>query len=134
MRRTLPVGFLPMISVALALVGCGSGDQAAAVRATVQKFARATAQQDYRTMCSLLSPSLVSNVERIGLPCEMALSRVLSGVRAPTLVVRGVTVSGDRASARVHTTAANQAPLDGTIGLERVGGSWRLSTLAAAGG
>jgi hypothetical protein len=132
-RRSLPLGFLPIISVAVALAGCGGGDQAAAVRSTLDKFANATARQDYRTMCGLLSPALVRNVEQIGLPCEIALSRGLAGVRRPRLVVRSVTVSGDRATARVHTTAENQAPLDGTVGLERVGGSWRLSTLAAAG-
>lgn len=84
-------------------------------------------------MCTLLAPSLVQNVERIGLPCEIALSRGLGSVRQPRLVVRGVKVTGDHATARVHTTAANQKPLDGTVGLDRVAGSWRVSSLATIG-
>ena len=118
----------------LAAAGCGGGDQAAAVRSTMNRFAQATARQDYHTLCQILAPSLIRNVEQIGLPCEIALSRGLASVRQPRLVVRSVKVNGDRATATVHTTAANQAPLDGTVGLERLGGHWRVSSLATPGG
>jgi hypothetical protein len=130
--RRLAIAALSLL--VLAAAGCG-GDQAAAVRSTLTRFAQATARQDYHTLCQqILAPSLIRNVEQIGLPCEIALSRGLGSVRQPKLVVRSVKVNGDHATARVHTTAANQAPLDGTVGLERLGGRWRVSSLAAPGG
>jgi hypothetical protein len=130
----------PRIIAALSLLvlaasGCGGSDQAAAVRSTLTRFAQAAARQDYRTLCQqILAPSLIRNVERIGLPCEIALSRGLGSVRQPKLVVRSVKVNGDRATASVHTTAANQAPLDGTVELQRLGGRWHVSSLAAPSG
>jgi hypothetical protein len=131
MRRLTIAALLPLT---LIVAGCGGGDQAAAVRSTLTRFAQATARQDYRTLCrQILAPSLIRNVEQIGLPCEIALSRGLGAVRQPKLVVRSVKINGDRATASVHTSAANQAPLDGTVGLQRLGGSWRVSTLAAPG-
>ena len=131
--RRLTNASLPLL--VLAVAGCGGGDQAAAVRSTLTRFAQATARQDYHTLCQqILAPSLIRNVEQIGLPCEIALSRGLGSVRQPKLVVRSVKVNGDHATASVHTTAANQAPLDGTVGLARVGGHWRVSSLAAPGG
>lgn len=130
--RRLTIAVLPLLVVAAA--GCGN-DQAAAVRSTLTRFAQATARQDYRTLCrQVLAPSLIRNVEQIGLPCEIALSRALGSVHQPRLVVRSVNVHGDRATARVHTTAANQQPLDGTVGLQRLGGQWRVSSLATTGG
>jgi hypothetical protein len=114
--------------------GCGGTDQAAAVRSTLARFGQAAARQDYHTLCQqILAPSLIRNVEQIGLPCEIALSRGLGAVRQPKLVVRSVKVNGDRATATVHTTAANQAPLDGTVALQRLSGHWRVSSLAAPG-
>jgi hypothetical protein len=131
MRRLTTVALL---LTTLAAAGCGSGDQAAAVRGTLTRFAQATARQDYRTLCrQILAPSLIRNVEQIGLPCEIALSRGLGSVRQPKLVVRSVKVSGDRATASVHTSAANQAPLDGTVELQRLGGRWRVASLGAPG-
>ena len=122
-----------LLLTALAAGGCG-GDQAAAVRSTLTRFAQATARQDYRTLCrQILAPSLIRDVEQIGLPCEIALSRGLGSVRQPKLVVRSVKVNGDRATASVHTSAANQAPLDGTVELQRLDGRWRVSSLAAPG-
>jgi hypothetical protein len=130
--RRLTIATLSLLMLAVA--GCG-GDQAAAVRSTLTRFAQATARQDYHTLCQqILAPSLIRNVEQIGLPCEIALSRGLGSVRQPKLAVRSVKVNGDHATASVHTSAANQAPLDGTVGLERIGGRWRVSSLAAPGG
>ena len=132
MRR--PLALIAATAVGV-LAGCGGGDQSAAVRATLNRFVQATGRQDYRTLCTqILAPSLVSNVEQIGLPCEIALSRGFGSVSKPRLSVRKVSVNGNRATAAVHTTAANQAPLDGTINLVRIGGRWRVSSLATAGG
>jgi hypothetical protein len=137
MRRlaALAIAATLTIAAAIAAAGCGGSDQTAQVRATLARFVRATSRQDYKTLCEqILAPSLVQNVEQIGLPCEIALSRGFGQVSQPTLVVRSVSISGDRARATVHTTAANQAPLDGTVNLTRIGGRWRVASLAAPAG
>jgi hypothetical protein len=120
---------------AVALAGCGGGNQEPAVRGTLSRFVAAIARQDYATLCQkLLAPSLVQSLNQINLPCEIALSRGFSGVRQPKLVVRSVRVDGDQATASVHTSAANQQPLDGTIKLRRIDGRWRVASLATPGG
>ena len=121
---------------AILLAGCGSGpDASAQVRATLASFGRAVAARDYRTVCTrLLAPALTDQLAQIGLPCQAGLARGFGRARAPHLTVRSVTVnpSGDAASAVVHTTAANQPPSDDTLGLVRLGGTWRIASLGAA--
>lgn len=133
--RTAPITVALAVAVGAGVAGCGGSDQSAAVRATLARFVRATARQDYKTLCTqVLAPSLVQNVEQIGLPCEVALSRGFGSVSHPQLSVRSVKISGNRATASVHTTAANQAALDGTVTLVRLGRGWRVASLAAPGG
>jgi hypothetical protein len=50
-------------------------------------------------------------------------------VQAPKIEVRQVTITGDRASAKVHTTASNQAASDDTVALVREGGDWKIGAL-----
>jgi hypothetical protein len=40
-----------------------------------------------------------------------------------------VTIKGDRASAKVHSTAANQPASDDTVALVREGGDWKIGAL-----
>jgi predicted small lipoprotein YifL len=122
-------------ALALALLaGCGAEspppeDQ---VRATVAAFGEATAAKDYQRLCDdILAPALVEDVERVGLPCEVALRQGLDEVRDPRLTVGGVRVQGDRATARVRTAAAGQEPSEDSLRLERVEGSWRVASLGS---
>jgi hypothetical protein len=119
-------------ALAPALLAGGCGKSASdEVRATLQRFGAATAKKDYQELCDhLLSRALVAKVEQIDLPCELALKTGLGSVRRPTLTVRRVSVSGDRALGYVHTTAANQRPSDDTIELVKEKGSWRIASLA----
>jgi hypothetical protein len=120
-------------ALALLLVA-GCGDQGPTpeqeVRSTVAAFGRATAAKDYQALCDrLLAPSLVEEVESIGLPCEVAMRRGLGDVREPRLSIGTVRVDGERASVEVRTAAAGEEPSQDTLQLLRVGETWRISSL-----
>jgi putative lumazine-binding protein len=117
-------------ALALLLVA-GCGDQGPTpeeeVRATVAAFGRATAEKDYQALCDrLLAPSLVEEVESIGLPCEVAMRRGLGDVRDPRISIGTVRVDGERATVDVRTAAAGEEPSQDTLRLLRVEGAWRI--------
>jgi hypothetical protein len=122
--------------VALLVVGatgCGGGpSDTERVHDTVEAFGRATAAKDYQRLCDdLLAPKLVSEVERVGLPCEVALKQGLGDVEAPTLTIGRIEVRGDTATAAVQSAAAGEQPSADTLQLVRVeDDSWRIASLA----
>jgi hypothetical protein len=123
---------LLLVAIVATLAGCGGGgpgDEQLVAR-TVATFGRATAAKDYATLCGrVLSPSLIDKVEQIGLPCEQALRKALGNVQDPRLTIGKVTVTGDRATAEIRTSASGQAPSQDVLELERVRGSWRIASL-----
>ena len=126
------VRFLAPAVALLILVGCGEGGPTPEeqVRSTVTEFGRATAAKDYQTLCDrLLAPSLVDDVESIGLPCEVALRQGLGGVREPRLTIGRIQVKDDTASAEVRTAAAGEEPSKDTLELVNLDGEWKISSL-----
>jgi hypothetical protein len=127
-------GFVGLI-LALAcvpLAGCGDSEPSdeEQVRQTVTTFARSVEVKDYETLCDrVLAPKLIEEVEQIGLPCEVALERGLGDVKDPRLTVGEIAVDGERARTEVRTSAAGQPPSRDTLRLERVGDSWRITSL-----
>ena len=125
----------PAVAVALllALTGCGDAgptDQEQ-VRTTLTAFSKATAAKDYQRLCDrLLAPSLIADLKKIGLPCEIALQQGLGDVKQPRLIVGDVTVDGKTATAQVKTSAQGQAPSSDTVELERTEDGWRIASLA----
>ena len=120
---------------ALALAGCGGGSakrsDADRVRDTLGAFGEASAKHDYRRVCAeLLAKPVIDSVRRAGLSCESAMKSALEGVQAPKIEVRQVTITGNRASAKVHTTAANQPASDDTVALVKEGGDWKIGALS----
>jgi ketosteroid isomerase-like protein len=116
----------PLAAVAL-LAGCGAspGDQ---VRSALKGYASAFARRDYQALCkTYFAPKFVAGIEETGLPCESAVRPAVIGATKPQLTVTSVRVKGDTATARVHTTAANQPPADETITMVHVNGAWRIS-------
>ena len=116
---------------ALTLAACGGGgspkkrSDADRVRDTLSAFGQASAKHDYRRVCAeLLAKPVIDSVRRAGLSCESAMKTALQGVQSPKLEVRQVTIKGDRASAKVHTTAANQQASDDTVALRKGAGRW----------
>ena len=122
------------LALALALAGCGDSGPTdeEQVRTTLTAFSRATASKDYQALCDkLLAPSLIADLKKIGLPCEIALQQGLGDVRQPRLIVGAVKVDGKKASAEVRTSAQGQAPSSDTIELERTEDGWRIASLAS---
>ena len=120
---------------ALTLAACGGGSHersdADRVRDTLGAFGDASAKHDYRRVCGeLLAKPVIDSVRRAGLTCESAMKTALEGVQEPKIEVRKVTINGDRASASVHTTAANQPASDDTVALVKEGGDWKIGALS----
>jgi hypothetical protein len=123
-----------LVLLPLLLAACG--DQGPTpeeqVRSTVAEFGRATAAKDYQALCdNLLSPTLIDDVEAVGLPCEVALREGLSGVREPRLTIGRIQIDGERATAEISTTAAGQEPSRDTLRLENVSGAWKIASLGS---
>jgi hypothetical protein len=121
--------------LALALVMGGCGDEGPTdveqVRTTLNAFSKATAAKDYQRLCDkLLAPSLIADLKKIGLPCEIALQQGLGDVKQPKLIVGDVTVDGKTATAQVKTSAQGQPPSSDTVELERTEDGWRIASLA----
>lgn len=121
-------------ALALASAGCGRSEPIDEVRETLEGFAAATADRDVQAICDrYLSRSLVEQVRRAGLPCEAALRPGIAAAREPSLKIHTIVLDGDRASARVRTSASNQPPSEDTIALVRERGEWRIASLATPG-
>ena len=126
-------GTLAVLAAALALAGCGESGptEEEQVRTTLTAFSRATAAKDYQALCDrLLAPSLIADLKKIGLPCEIALQQGLDDVKQPRLIVGDVKIEGKKATAQVRTSAEGQAPSSDTVELERTEKGWRISSLA----
>lgn len=122
-----------LAALAVVIAGCGENEPTdeEQVRTTLTAFSRATAAKDYQALCDkLLAPSLISELKKIGLPCEIALQQGLGDVRQPRLIVGQVTVNGKTAVADVRTTAEGEAPSKDTVELERTDAGWRIASLA----
>jgi hypothetical protein len=119
-----------MLAIGL-LAGCGASDERE-VRATLDRFAEATAAKDFQTICDdVFASRLVAKV-RVQVPCELALGRSsLADARAPRLEIRRVEVDGERASATIRTSAANQPASEDTVELVREDDEWRIAALAS---
>ena len=121
-----------LAALAVVIAGCGDSEPTdeEQVRTTLTAFIRATAAKDYQALCDrLLAPSLIDEVKKIGLPCEIALQQGLGEVRQPRLIVGAVTVNGKTATAQIQTSAEGQAPSKDTVELERTDAGWRIASL-----
>ena len=128
MSRALALAF----ALALLAAGCGGGNSdEEQVRDTVTELARATEAKDYQALCDrILAPSLIDEVKRVGLPCEVALQQALGDVKEPRLTIGRITIDGERAKAEVRTSASGQKPSQDVVELQRVDEDWRISALA----
>jgi hypothetical protein len=131
MSRPLALALAFAFAFAFA-AGCGGGkSDEEQVRETVTELARATEAKDWQALCDrILAPSLIDQVKRVGLPCEVALQQALGNVKQPRLTVGRITIDGQRAKAEVRTSAEGQKPSQDVVELQRVKEDWRISALA----
>jgi hypothetical protein len=104
-----------LVCGALTLVACGGASDkqsdADGVRATLAAFGEASAKHDYRRVCAeLVAKPVIDSVRRAGLSCESAMKTALEGVQAPKIEVRQVTITGNRASAKVTPPPPTSPP------------------------
>jgi hypothetical protein len=120
-----------LLGLSVALSGCGGGQSdTEQVHDIVEAFGTATKAKDYQRLCDeLLAPKLVEEVERVGLPCEVALRQGLGEVRSPELTIGRIEVKGDNATADVRTAAAGELPSRDKLELVRFGDGWRIASL-----
>lgn len=128
------LGLPALLLVLAAAAGCGGDSHEQKVRATLTRYERASARQDYDQLCNrVLARSLVARLSRVGLPCEQALREGLGSVQGPKLEILKVKVTAPRALALVRSSAAGQRTSTDTIELVMEGGDWRVSALARPG-
>jgi hypothetical protein len=121
------------LAAALVLAGCGDSGptEEEQVRTTLTSFSRAITAKDYQALCDrILAPSLIADLKKIGLPCEIALQQGLGDVKQPKLIIGDVKVDGKKATAQVRTSAQGQPPSSDTVALERTDEGWRIASLA----
>jgi hypothetical protein len=120
---------LALLVVAAVLVLRPQPNSEEEVRETLDRFAQASRDKDYQTLCDdLLADELVDRIRSAGLPCEVALRTGLEDRRNPTLTVVAVEVNGDEATARVRGSAAGEVPATTTYRLTREDGDWKIAT------
>ena len=134
--RALVLALVPIVLLLALLVmilkpEADSGEQ---VRETLDRYAEATREKDYQTLCDdLYASQLVDRIRAAGLPCEVALRTGLEDRQNPQLQVLSVEVTGDTANARVRSTAAGEVPSVDTVGLVQEDDDWRVASLSEAG-
>jgi hypothetical protein len=120
------------LAVAALALGCGRESEEDQVRTTLDEFAAATANKDYQALCDeLFATKLVEEVRQT-VACELALKNSdLARAQKPKLEVLRVKVDGEKATADVRTSAANQRPSRDTVELIREGDDWRIISLSS---
>jgi hypothetical protein len=104
------------------------------VRETLDRYAKASRDKDYQTLCDdLLASQLVDKIRSAGLPCEVALRTGLNDRRNPQLTVLGIEVDGDQALARARTSAVGEPTSEDTIRLVHQDANWRVASLQQPG-
>lgn len=125
--RVVVFGLIAIIVAIGAVKLRGGTDDAKLVRQTLERYATASRNKDYQTLCDdLFASSYVKQTASTGLPCEVALRTALEDVHDPTLKVLSVDVNGDHAAARVTGSAAGQVPGAAVYTLVRENGSWKI--------
>ena len=133
MLRAVRRLYVALLVLGAALSACGGPSESERVHETVEAFGKASAAKDYQRLCDeLLAPKLVDEVEAVGLPCEVALRQGLGDVKAPTITIGRIVVTGDSATAEVRSAAAGEEPSADTLKLVRVEDSWRIASLAGS--
>jgi hypothetical protein len=125
---------IAVVLIALVIVLKPEPNKEEEVRDTLDRFAAATREKDYQTLCDdLYASELVERIRAAGLPCEVALRTGLEDRQNPQLQVLAVELNGDTANAQVRSTAAGEVASTDTVTLVREGDDWKVSSLSDPG-
>jgi hypothetical protein len=129
------VGGAILVVLVIAVITLKPGpDSDKQVRETLDRYAQATRDKDYQTLCDdLYASALVERIRSAGLPCEVALKTGLEERRNPQLRVLAVEVTGNEAAAKIRSTAIGEVASVDTVRLLKEGGGWRVSSLSEPG-
>jgi hypothetical protein len=131
---------LPLCVLALTLAACGAaprdsakefqGDERA-VAAAVEDLESAARDDDSEAVCTkLLAQRLLATITENGKNCATAVKDAFQDADAMELTVDDVTIRGATASAKVTSGTGAKKRTD-TLELEKVGATWRITSLRA---
>jgi hypothetical protein len=121
----------------LVIAGCGGGGSgkpepitgpAKDVAEVVARLQKATAEQDFTTICDDLLAAATRR-QAGGDQCPDVLGQRARGVRHPRIRIQSIEIRGNDAFVRVRTTATGQAPTNDVIRLVREDGRYRVFSL-----
>ncbi|HEX6390443.1 MAG TPA: hypothetical protein VFZ89_13365 [Solirubrobacteraceae bacterium] len=129
---------LLLCALALALTACGAeprdsttefkGDERAVAK-TVEDLETAARDDDSTAVCTkLLAEELLTALKAQDKTCATAVKDAFRDADAKDLTVDEVTISGERATAKV-TSGTGNSKKAGTLQLERSGAGWRITSL-----
>ena len=132
--RIVVYAALGLLLVVVVLVLKPSADEEEKVREQLDRYAQATREKDYQTICDdVYARDLVDRVRAAGLPCEVALRTGLEDRQNPQLRVLAVEVDGEQALAKVRSTAGGEVASVDTVRLVKDDGEWRVAALTDPG-
>jgi hypothetical protein len=121
----------------LAPLGCSIGEDEEpqpasgapkAIAVTVDRLESAIAKHDFATVCNeLFTPSARRRAG--GAECASQLRSAGESVKDPTIDLRGIRVTGERATVEVVTKAEGQARVTDQLRLRRRDGRWQVEAL-----
>jgi hypothetical protein len=126
-----------LVTAALLPVSCGGDEEkperpparVQEVSNAIEAFEQATKRKDYDRICTELFSEAVRE-QAGGRNCPKVLEQTSANVRNPSIRVLKITIEGNRAKARVRTTAAGQEPVTETLELVREDGRYRVAALS----
>jgi hypothetical protein len=114
--------------------GSAATTDQAEVRRVIGRYAQATRDKDYRTLCGqLYSSELLDRIRATGLPCDVALRTGMEDRENVQLRLLGVELIGETASARVRWTARGEMPSVDAVPLAKESDIWKVTSLSDAG-
>ena len=129
-------GSAALCALAIALAGCGGGDDDEAAGGlaqeagdVVKQLERSIAKGDYDYICSNLLSAEVRR-QAGGGECPAMLERTSAGLKRPRIQVQKISIEGATAEVQVVTVAEGQDRVEDTIRLVREAGGYRISSLS----
>jgi hypothetical protein len=127
-----------LLGMASAAGGCGGEDPPTVTRdisgppqqvaRVVDRLDGAVRDRDFTLICrELLTPAARERAG--GARCAATMAASAEGVRRPQIELLSIRIVGDRAEAKLRTTASGQKPIEETLELARARRGYRITAL-----